>query len=383
MARLVVGQHDKLMGNINVHFDVRAHHIPVDLFVEVGNDISAILAEFDRLLFGGTLKYQIVVLTPQPGTFLGKFGVYLLGGAAAVWAALDTNIGEGFVKGLTGEAPAFWSEQAGKTIREAVSESIRLGEENISKSKHELQTMTLAAENVLAESTRCILEKPRDQLQKVGLSISNFREGYQARNNFYVACSANTEVKAIGFTPAAEFPIKRKQFPSMQTTMPKKREEEFEGVWQVKIFKIKVTSPNWDKDDVRRTWKGKIEDGKDCYFRVDDEGFWFQAMKHQLELDVVDSISVQMAFREIDGQPRDYRAIKVLEYNGRELAPPLNDNAIAAILGSFAVHPQELKHPDLFGFKQDLEAEQESRVSKTLLPSTSMRLLSRKIKFDD
>jgi hypothetical protein len=69
--------------------------------------------------------------------------------------------------------------------------------------------------------------------------------------------------------------------------------------WQVEIVTIHVTSPNWNPEDRKRPWKGRDDKGRERLFRIDDKQFW--------------------------------RLVQIRELLGE----PLDDNALAARLGSF------------------------------------------------
>jgi hypothetical protein len=372
----------ELFGQISVHFEVRQHHISAALFTETTNDVSKIIDELDRILFGTTLKYELVVLPPLAGTFLSRYGIRILGGAGILWAALDTDIGAGFIKGLTGEVPAYWAEQAGHFTSENFKHVNDLLDDTKIKSSSN-QVQRVATELVMAASTRCILEKTPNQLRNIGLNAANFRAGFEAKNDFYEACTLYNEIKAIGFTKEDDFPIKRKNFGKMRVTLPKKQVDELDYEWQVQIADLRVTSPNWERKDARRSWKGKTVQDKECYFRIEDEGFWLLALQHKLQLDVVDTLKVQWAFKVVDGVPRDHQVIKVLNFNGNQLADPLNENAIEAILGRYIKVSEDLPEYDLFTTGNSNNSSFLKLPIAHPVQIPTHRFLSRKIKFDE
>jgi hypothetical protein len=111
--------------------------------------------------------------------------------------------------------------------------------------------------------------------------------------------------------------------------------------WQVGIVMLKVTSPNWDKDDKQRQWKGRDEKGRDRFFRIDDEEFWALVQGEKLNPLIIDTMKVQWAF--LGEQQRSARVLRVLEYNGEVLGEPLD----SALLG---LHQQPTDNEDdLFG----------------------------------
>jgi hypothetical protein len=100
-----------------------------------------------------------------------------------------------------------------------------------------------------------------------------------------------------------------------------------------------VTSPNWDRDDRQRVWKGRDSKGRERYFRIDDEHFWTLVKAEQLSIHIIDTIKVQWAFRGTMRSPKRIRVLKVLEFNDEVLSEPLDDNALSTILGLHSASP--------------------------------------------
>lgn len=98
---------------------------------------------------------------------------------------------------------------------------------------------------------------------------------------------------------------------------------------------LKVTSPNWDREDRQRQWKGKDGHGRERYFRIDDEHFWSLVKADQLSTHIIDTIKVQWTFQGKAESPKNCRVLKVLEFNGAILSHPLDDNALRAIVGLY------------------------------------------------
>ena len=101
------------------HFDVEQHRIPVRQFVDTAKATLAILDNFNEELFDNKGKFELRIITPQPGGFIGVFEV-IVGVGGVIWASLSTDIGKAFIKGLTGHEPAFWSERLGEKSRKLI-----------------------------------------------------------------------------------------------------------------------------------------------------------------------------------------------------------------------------------------------------------------------
>jgi hypothetical protein len=115
----------------------------------------------------------------------------------------------------------------------------------------------------------------------------------------------------------------------------------------VDVTTIVVTSPNWDRRDASRTWRGKDASGRYRFFKVNDEAFWAHAEDDRLSLRGLDVMKVQWAFQGHGRQVSNFRVLRVLEYNGEHLAEPYDDAALEGILGPHQKHGSNQE--DLFG----------------------------------
>ncbi|RWM40346.1 MAG: hypothetical protein EOR76_35810 [Mesorhizobium sp.] len=230
---------------IPIHFDVPEHHLELKTFIETAAQTEAIIAGLNEYLFDGKLDYQVLVLPPEIGTFKTRLAVVATAGV--IWAALESNIGAAFVKGLTGHEPAYWSELAGGYVGELLADE---GKAPPSATDTRIECRTGAL--ILSESTKSFLQKDVSELNKIGIRPTQFREGYGARNKFYEACAEDTKIKGVGFTNADEFPIRRSDFGRLQVALPPKEKDLDDRPWHVAIDTVKVTSPNWERGDKQR-----------------------------------------------------------------------------------------------------------------------------------
>lgn len=198
---------------------------------------------------------------------------------------------------------------------------------------------------VVSEVAKSFLQKDASELEAAGIAPRRFRDAYQARNQFYQACTDVPELRAVGFDEAPVFPVPRADFARLQVALPPEDEDE-EEPWLTGIVDLKVTSPNWDRDDRQRKWKGKDGDGRERYFRIDDEHFWSLVQADKLSTHIIDTIKAQWAFHGKSEAPKDCRVLRVLEFNGVVLSDPLEDNALAAIVGEYERAPRD--QGDLF-----------------------------------
>lgn len=142
---------------------------------------------------------------------------------------------------------------------------------------------------------------------------------------------------------------KRNDFPNLIEDIPQKTEEEEERNWTVEIRHIKVTSPNWERSDSQRTWRGKYrqnDQDKFAVFHVEDDLFWGLVEKSKIISTGVDALKVQWAFVEENGRRKFTHVLRILEYNGNTISIPMNDKELAEKLHGFS--KIDLAQKDLF-----------------------------------
>ncbi|WP_105744359.1 hypothetical protein [Phyllobacterium phragmitis] len=336
------GNSDRLL----IHFGVDDHFIKLDTFIKTADSAHRIIKALDGTFFRGSLEYELIVLPPEPGTFLTKLAVKVGSGAALVFAFANTPIGSAYIEALTGQPPTYWGTQAGEISRNVIEgpndsgkgsdeDENKPGDQTLSMSK-DYDAACRASARIVSSMARGILEKETDQLARIGMEVGALPDAMDARADFYLACIENPDVKNIGFTSENEFPIPRSSFPGRALRAERKDAEDDPLPWQVSTESIYVTSPNWDQNDQKsRQWKGKDQIRRDCYFVIEDAEFWTLVKRKDLHVDVLDNLKVQWAFQIIEGRPKNRRVLRVLEFNGEKLAEPLTSDAIRTMIGQF------------------------------------------------
>jgi hypothetical protein len=318
-----------------IHFDLPSHAIPLETFVRTAEQAEAIIISLNRELFDGKLRYEILVLPPQEGTFKSSIGVHLLGGWIAVWTFTESDIGQAFIRGLTLEEPAHWAEKIGSAIREQIvsdDDDETVGEADDASVDH--GTKGHAAAEFLVDVAKSFLQTDVAELESVGITTTRFRDSYSARNEFYDACAATPDIRAVGFEDGPVFPIDRSEFARLQVVLPPLKDDDDEP-WHTDIVDLKVTSPNWEREDRQRSWKAKDAKGRERLFRIEDEQFWGLAKAERLNIHIMDTIKVQWAFQGKVNSPKNIRVLRVLEFNGDPMSEPLDHDALTAVLGEF------------------------------------------------
>ncbi|MBY5639546.1 hypothetical protein HFO39_33175 [Rhizobium leguminosarum] len=329
------------------HFDVEDHYLKLETFIQTADSARKVVASLNESLFNKSLKYELIVLPPDEGTFLTRLAIWVSAGTAGVLGFLNSDIGAAYVDGLTGKPPVEWAKEFGEATKDFGKEAYGAlsSEDKTEKSDAACQ---LSASIVVA-MTRGVLEKDTSDLKKIGMDVGRLIDALDARAEFYAACIHDSDVDRVGFTTDDRFPIPRSSFAERAQKPPRKPEEDEPPEWTVSIESIYVTSPNWDEDDQRvRHWKGKDQSRRDCYFVIDDAEFWALVKKKDLHVDVLDNLKVQWACQLIDGRPKNRRVVRVLEYNGNKLAEPLKADALDATLGRHKGITARREEPSLF-----------------------------------
>lgn len=109
-ATLAHFEHEDISEQLFFHFDVSESFLDIETFIETAQQAQRIIEALDETFFDGRLNYRLIVLPPTARSFLTRLAV-IAGGVAAVAAFLDTDIGNSYVKGLTGKEPAYWAEK--------------------------------------------------------------------------------------------------------------------------------------------------------------------------------------------------------------------------------------------------------------------------------
>ena len=342
------------IGVIPFHFDVPNHALPLNQFLDTAKNAQEIIECFNTEIFSGQLKYKIMVRPSEKGGFIEVLQFIVLAGVP-FWLFLNSDIGKGYVRGLTGHNPEYWAEKAGESTADylqddnsgqkkqvSVDKDEEISAQLIHMKEHvteiETKRLSLAQKNIsgviITQMTLGFLQKKTAEIEKIGLTRAKFRDAFNARNKIYKDCLDNEEVQGLGFDFSHDFPIKRNDFPEFIVDVPEEPEEEERIHWAVETVDIKVNSPNWKREG--RKWQAEMNDEKEVWFSIDDDAFWHHVKIKDIQPDFNDNMRVQWAFPE-DSNRSNLKVLKVLTYNGKELSKELSANEIAKQLGVFSV----------------------------------------------
>jgi len=309
-----------------IHFDLPRHVIPLRTFVETAENAGRIAEVINQELFGGAFVLEIVVMPPEEGTFLSRLGITVKSvSAVALVAILSGPLGD-FGSGMFQELISKSATDVGKDV---VS-SIRSSMEQLQSYSEDKEALCGAASTITVAAVKWFLQEDNEEIDTLPFAPA-LTEALIAKRKFYDACREVPDLKGIGFSRSPTFPIKRSDFQRIS-----KLPESADGDdWIVTIENITGDSPNWRRLDKSRSWKGTDQGGHSRYFTIRDERFWEMVSRRELSTRIADSMKVQWAYVQGAKGPKKHIVLRVLEFNGMKISPPMSDREIRPILDSF------------------------------------------------
>ena len=348
---------------ITLHFDLPTHFLPFQDFVEFGSHVEGIVKGLNQSLFQGNLNFEIVVLPPKEGGFIEVLGAITAVPGLVYWYS-RTEGGIAFFEGLTGKPPVYWQRKAGEKLREMLQSGTGVEaapDEATGNTEPEAfedadpTEVRVVESTLISRSVTSILAKDNDELSKAGVSVREFRSVYAARNAFFTRCNKNPNIEGLGFDDTNEFPLRRSDFSSRLVRLPPEPTDEEEEDWTVATVDLIAVGPVWERElQETRKWLAHLRDGAgNVHFAIEDEEFWERCDAGQLHLRPRDLLRVQMAYHAVGTRWKDCRVLRVLRYNEDELAAPLPEDALRALLGQYQDARSQPTHADLFAPPED------------------------------
>ncbi len=337
---------------ITIHFDVNEHRLPLSDFTDLSLAIEDLVDKTSRKLFGDKVKVEVFILPAESGGFIGRVAIsaILIGTIPVAFALVESNVGVAFIRGLTGNEPAFYFAKLGEGIRHSI-----INDDPDTEDGKQVQKEKSAQpiSEMIRDSSVSFLTANAEKTKAAKTDPINSPEIFQARNNFYTVVYRNSAINGVGFDSSNQFPIDRKTMPELIVFIPPPEEREDAGNLVFEIRIIQVTSPNWDRSDTRRTWKAKIDDKRSVTFSISDENFWKMVNEKAFPTMIRDTLKVQWAFRMVSGRRRDANVIRVLEVNGKNISKVLSDEELAKIFGDTEIEKEN--ETDLFSWRNGKE----------------------------
>lgn len=304
--------------SLPINFDVVGHKLSLETFVATSAEYERLISAFNQEVFDGNLQYKIYVFAPASGSFRSVLGIVILTGFTALTATIFGDFGDGFIQGLTGQTSRDWGSELGETLRQEL-------QRNSEKEVEEEEVSQVVATHILVQSSKKFMERSTKELSNIGITSERFPDSFSAKNSFYQALEMNPQVAGVGFGDIGEFPVSRDGFALRVTNVANKDDI----TWEFETQKFFVTSPNWDRRDKHRGWKGRDTTGNTVYFSVSDPSFWLRFDNGEIHSDTIDELIVQVAVRVENGKKKNRVVLNVISYNDDKLSNELTDEELS------------------------------------------------------
>jgi hypothetical protein len=164
----------------HIHYDVENHFIPMNDFITASNAAQKIVDDLNKQILGGKLRYQLVVIPPEDGTFLKTVGIWTLKATVAgVVLPIVGGLSLGAFKALSGNTPEHYGERHTEALR---------------------------------DMTVNFFSKEVEELEKCIPHELNLDRAFKAKTDFYISCQNNDDILGLGFDSTKNFPIRHDHF---------------------------------------------------------------------------------------------------------------------------------------------------------------------------
>ena len=205
---------------LHIHYDVDNHFIPMNDFLVASNTAQKIIDDLNKQILGGRLKYQLVIVPPEDGTFLKTVGFLSLTVAVnAIAVPIVDDYMLGVFEEITEQKPSDYGKDHMRALRDL---------------------------------THGFFSKEVEELEKCIPPELNLDRAFKGKTDFYTSCQNNSDIKGIGFDNTRNFPIRHGDF---KRHMSKDRTRSVASDFV--IYEAILTSPvtedknfQWDFEDI-------------------------------------------------------------------------------------------------------------------------------------
>lgn len=321
------------MKTLLVHFDVEDEFILLDTFVDSALAAKRAAQAISVEYFDNSVHIELIILPPEPGS-LKQYIAFAVKGTTSFSLILltlvqfmDSKSVQDISKELYGKIP---SEIIIEKIRDlkSAAESDNSSAEELENEGREI------LEEIVLLSTRSALEIDRRELERIDIPEDLRYELEASQSGLYKAALDDSGVMAIGFDESDEFPISRDQFAARGLPPLRKTDDDSPEEWKIVIEQIRVTSPNFDREDqTSRRWKGRrLHGGGMIHFEIVDPDFWKKIAQSEIRFSGHTDIEAQIAMCFVDGKLKVNKVVKVLKVDGQRQAKRLSTEDVYAFL---------------------------------------------------
>ena len=298
--------------------------------------VSDIYLGVSKEIHGEEKQSDIFIAAIEEGSFKVWVGAVISTLATMAAAPSVGDYTKGFISGFTGKSAEEIGESHGQRSNEILRQHII--ENNSDFHLHDQDVIRKLYE---ADRVRFLLEADQAEALKVSRE-SGYSEDWilNGRRRFFEAVSKDQSIKGVNFRSDREANvIDREAFKTRTVRVYVSEEppveELVEGAWEHSTVSIEITSPNWDRSDDKRYWKGKLSSGKEVYFRIADSRFWKLFIDKKLKISPPDRLVGQMIFQWSNNRHKDATVLKVISFNDEPVSIPLTPTKIRELVKSY------------------------------------------------
>lgn len=331
------------MQQVLIHYDVPSHYVRLNTFVSSARATERSAKALSLIYFHGRIEFEVVILPPERGSLKQFIGIAYKGvglssvALLAILQFMDSPSVHDISTELIGQKPSNYIVEKIRELKRRTENSSELDQEGI-----RVEIIDLA-EELVTRSVQGGLEVSRDELNSREIPEQLKFDLAEAQSEMYLSALDDPEVMGIGFSDEEDFPVPRNNF-AERAIRPRKRDiEEDETVsWKVETKQIRLTSPNFDREDqAQRKWKARDTAGISVLFEVSDEEFWLRLKQGEFEFSEYTELQVQIATKVVNGREREKKVVRVLSVDEAQIAEPLTTAALKALIGLLEV-PEDI-----------------------------------------
>jgi hypothetical protein len=340
--RVEVGRGQELQVLFPIVFETQEHFLDFTTVARVAQGVQEVFRGSTIACVGKDIPAALVFGSTDSGPlrqWLGKRTKELLLMGAGFAAE---QFADGFIEAATGKTFYEWGSSAGE-IAKSLSEEF--GEEVSDFTRAQLQAALIET-----ELCRKFLEIGNEELDSLLSERPDAASTVlNGRRQVYEACRANQHLPSLRFgTSSSSAQILRSEFGGRarrSTLDSTPHEVQTSGEWKSAILRIEVTSPNWDRLDQQRGWKGRLEEGKYIYFHISDSRFWRNVADGSLKAEAPDRLTAQILYQDVGGRFKNADAIRVLEFNGSSISEALPNSQMESRLRDLETARVQIERP--------------------------------------
>lgn len=305
-------------------YETRENYLDIETIVRTAKGVEETFLGTSIALYGSPDHIELIFGGADSGSVKQWIGKKARQGALIGSAFAAQQFTDGFLETATGKTFRDWGATAAEYSKDLPS------------------TVYEAIQKQLIEAELCrkLLEAEEDEVDSILAERPDAASAVQkGRRIFYESCRANEQIPSVRFGLAPSSPrIVRSKFSERTKRLSIGRTVSaipLAGKWRTAILTIEVTSPNWDRLDQQRGWKGTLRDGKHIYFHISDSAFWRQVLEGTLETKTPDIIVAQIIYEDVNGRYKNADAIRILKFNGYDISAEISKEVVVSRLQDY------------------------------------------------